>query len=182
MSGLAQGVSLLAVPWYFAKQGFSSQYNFYYGILTLFIVFWGLYAGTLVDRYSRVKVFVITNLIEFGILGFVSLLGFLHLSLNNETIFLVLGATFLGFNVHYPNMYAFLQEMTLEEDYPKVSSIIEVVGQSTSIISGALASLLLDGATFEVFAFGKVVIARWSLWEIFSLDACTYLISAFLIL
>ena len=75
ISGMAQGISLLAVPWYFAKMGLSSKYNFYYGCLTVFILFWGLYAGTLVDKYARIKVFVCANLIQFAVLACVTCIG-----------------------------------------------------------------------------------------------------------
>lgn len=181
VSGMAQGISLLAVPWYFAKNGLSAKYNFYYGCLTLLILFWGLYAGTIVDKYPRVKVFVFTNLIQFLVLFSVTLMGFYLGHLTDHSVFLVLAISFLGFNIHYPNMYAFIQEMSLEEEYPKVSSVVEIIGQTTSVASGALAAILLDGSSWDFGNLGRFTIKKWELWEIFGLDAMTYVVAIILI-
>ncbi len=181
ISGLAQGISLLAVPWYFAKQGLSSEYNLYYGFLTLFIVFWGLYAGTIVDKYARTKVFIGANLVQFIVLASIAALGFINQELDSSLVFVVLAISFLGFNIHYPNMYAFLQEMTSPEEYTKVSSAVEIVGQTTSVISGALAAVLLDGGIWNLGFEINFNIPKWELWEIFALDALTYAISIILI-
>ena len=60
ISGLAQGISMVAIPWYFVKvvsrpEFFASAYI----IITFLTLFWGLYAGALIDRYSRKKLFII---------------------------------------------------------------------------------------------------------------------------
>lgn len=181
VSGMAQGISLLAVPWYFAKMGLSSKYNFYYGCLTVFILFWGLYAGTLVDKYSRIKVFVYANLVQFLVLASVTFLGYSTHALADGWVFLVLAISFLGFNIHYPNMYAFIQEMSAEDEYPKVSAVVEIIGQTTSVVSGGLAALLLEGGVWELGFLGSFEIKRWELWEIFGFDALTYVVSILLI-
>ena len=64
ISGLAQGISMIAIPWYFVEvvsrpEVFASAYL----LITFLTLFWGLYAGTLVDRYSRKNLFIIVNLI-----------------------------------------------------------------------------------------------------------------------
>ena len=60
ISGFAQGISMLAIPWYFADiLGMSSTYAKGYAILTFISLFWSLYSGTLVDRYSRKNSFYI---------------------------------------------------------------------------------------------------------------------------
>jgi len=64
ISGFAQGVSMLAVPWYFAQLDISSQFNLLFGGVTFANIFWGLYAGTLVDRFNRKQLFLTTNIIE----------------------------------------------------------------------------------------------------------------------
>ena len=51
---------MLAIPWYFADiLGMSSTYAKGYAVLTFISLFWSLYSGTLVDRYSRKKLFYI---------------------------------------------------------------------------------------------------------------------------
>jgi hypothetical protein len=65
--------------------------------------------------------------------------------------------------------------------------MIEVVGQSTSVLSGAVGAILLSGTTTGgINLMGMHVklpfeIAQWQLWEIFMLDASTYLAAACII-
>ena len=63
VSGFSQGLTMLAIPWYFAKQNQSSTFTLAYGFITLLVLFFGLYAGTLVDKYSRKGNFLAINLI-----------------------------------------------------------------------------------------------------------------------
>ena len=76
ISGFAQGISMLAIPWYFADiLGMSSTYAKGYAILTFFSLFWSLYSGTLVDRYPRKKLFLYSNLVCSIIIGSIALFG-----------------------------------------------------------------------------------------------------------
>ena len=59
VSGVSQGISLIAIPWYIANQlGRPSLYGLLYLIVTTLTLFWGPYAGTLVDKYDRKKVMI----------------------------------------------------------------------------------------------------------------------------
>jgi len=54
ISHFAQGISMLAIPWYFAKHlNAASIFSIIYSIATFASLFWGLYAGTLIDRFPR---------------------------------------------------------------------------------------------------------------------------------
>ena len=55
----------------------------------------------------------------------------------------VFGTTMFHYSIHYPNLYAFGQEITEKENYGKLNSYIEIQGQSTSIFAGAFAAILL---------------------------------------
>ncbi len=187
ISGFAQGISMLAIPWYFASGGNMGFYNLSYGIITLIVLFFGLYAGTLVDKYSRKSNFLATNIIGGFILLLVSAFGFYMNSLSDLMVIIVFAATMLSYNIHYPTLYAFGQEITEPAYYHKLNSNIEIVGQSTSVLSGAFAALLLEGvAKGEGKLFGFQVnmpfgIEKWNIWEIFLMDAITYFIAALLI-
>lgn len=188
ISGLAQGISMLAIPWYFAQHQTSGEFNFVYAIITFLTLFWGLAAGAIVDRFKRKYVFLVTNLIEGLILSGIAYIGWSTGSLSDAMILFIFALTFFGFNLHYPNLYALSQEITLPEHYTKITSYIEIVGQSTNVVSGALAALLLSGFDHEITfgLFGKAVewsvhISPWPLYKIFTLDATTYFISLLLI-
>jgi MFS transporter, DHA3 family, macrolide efflux protein len=188
ISGFAQGISMLAIPWYFAQQGRSPQFNGIYASVTLLTLFWSLYAGTLVDRFSRKGVFLATNIIEGIVVLSVAGYGLYTGSLPIPLIILVFMATIFGFQIHYPNLYAFVQQITRPEEYSRVTSIIEIVGQSTSVMAGAIAAVLLEGVSVDKqwmlagqhfsLAF---TIPRWELYEIFLLDGSTYVVAVVLI-
>jgi len=189
ISGFAQGLTMLSVPWYFAQQSMSSQFNLMYGIVTFLTIFWGLWAGTVVDRFNRKLVFLLNNAVE----GFIVLaVAFYGLSQSGmlpvPLIMLVFTITIFGFYLHYPNLYAFAQEITKEGNYTKVNSYIEIVGQSTNVMAGALAALLLEGISWqgEWALLGQdfvinIQFEAWSLTEVFLLDGVTYIISIALI-
>lgn len=188
ISGFAQGMSMLAIPWYFAQQDLSSRFNFMYAVVTFLTLFWGLFAGTLVDRFPRKRVFLTTNLLEGIIVLGIATLGFWQQALPWYMVMLVFGITILGYQIHYPNLYAFAQEVTKKGNYQRVTSMLEIVGQSTNVGAGLLAALLLEGVDWQhTLTLGTleiplaVHIPRWTIWEIFALDGATYFISSCLI-
>lgn len=182
ISGFAQGMSMLSIPWYFAQNSQSQTFNIFYGALTLTALFWGLYAGTLVDRYPRKVVFLSTNILEGSLVGLVALLGLSGLFGGQYYgVLLVFIITMFGYYIHYPNMYAFIQEITDEQNYSKATSYIEIVGQSTTILAGGMVALMLEG--FEIKFTESIVwsMQPWSIYQIFLLDAATYFIAFFII-
>ncbi|MGB3778533.1 MAG: MFS transporter [Tunicatimonas sp.] len=188
ISGFAQGITMLSVPWYFARQGISSDFNLIYGIITGATVLWGLTAGTIVDRFNRKKVFLINNAVEGAILLSAAAYGLITGDMPTLLIILVFTTTVFGFYLHYPNLYAFAHEITKEGEYTKVTSAIEIVGQSTNVLAGAGAALLLEGINIAyAWNVGGRSIAinwqvdPWTIQEIFLMDGITYGLSIVLI-
>ena len=188
ISGFAQGISMLAIPWYFTKAQSGTYFNISYGIITAIVLFFGLYAGTLVDRFSRKSNFLANNLVCGMLILAISLGGYVQGGLSDFWVMSVFGITMLNYNIHFPTLYAFGHEITEPQFYNKVNANIEVVGQSTSILSGAFAALLIEGvAAGEGKLFGFKVnmpfeIMRWEIWEIFLLNAITYFVAAMLVM
>ena len=189
ISGLAQGISMVAIPWYFVKvvsrpEVFASAYI----IITFLTLFWGLYAGALIDRYSRKKLFIIINVVCGLSIGGIAMYGFHMTHLSDFFVILVFGVTIFNYNVHYPNLYAFGQEITESKNYGKLNSYIEVQGQTTSVLAGAFAALLLTGTqnnVLEIAGFSFVLpfdIKAWEIYEIFLMDAITYIAVIFIFL
>jgi MFS family permease len=104
ISGFAQGVSMLAIPWYFARSGEMSYYNTCYGIITFLVLFFGLYAGTLVDKYSRKANFLVSNLVAGFVLLAIAAVGFYSGSLPDILVISVFAVTMLSYNIHYPTL------------------------------------------------------------------------------
>ena len=188
ISGIAQGISLLAIPWYFTSMldepGFFGKI---YAGATLLSIPWNLYAGTLVDKYSRKNIFIWINIVSALILFGASLYGFAYEGLPVGLIAFVFTAIILNFNIHYPALYAFGQEISDPKDYGRISSIFEVLHQSTTILSGGVAAILLtgiDSAGINMLGLQlrlPIEIDSWELYEIFLLDAATYVVALILI-
>ena len=183
ISGIAQGISMIAIPWYFVEiVNRSDLFTEAYLIITFLTLFWGLYAGTLVDRYPRIRLFILVNIICGVIIAIISAFGFYSQSLPSILVILVFAITIFNYNIHYPNLYAFAQEISEPKDYGKLNSYIEIQGQSTSVIAGAMAAFLLTGIennTFNLAGFSfktNFDFEPWKIYEIFLLDAFTYLI------
>lgn len=189
VSGFAQGISMLAIPWYFSDVlDASSTFGTIYGIATFLTLFWGLYAGTLIDRYPRKNIFLCITLIGAIIIGTIALTGFISGGVPMILVGMVFCTTLFIYNVHYPTLYAFGQEISEKENYGKMNSFIEIQGQATSVISGAFAAILITGIDKELLAsigldgILNFELEAWSIHEIFLMDACTYAIAFILIL
>jgi DHA3 family macrolide efflux protein-like MFS transporter len=179
---------MLSIPLYFARNNNSGTFNFAYGLITLSTLVWGMFAGTLVDQYSRKNVFICTSLIQALMLLGVSSIGFASGSIPDLLILAVFSTTLLGYQIHYPNLYAFAQEITPSQQYARITSQLEISGQCTSVLSGALAALLLAGCQqginpglWHQLTVFLPAIEPWSLGEIFAFDGITYLVAALLI-
>lgn len=179
---------MLAIPWYFTSvTGQTGYYGWTYAFVTLLTVFWSLYTGTLIDKYSRKKIFIIINICGAILLNAVAAYGFINGVVPSFLVALIFAATVFIYNIHYPALYAFGQEITEKEHYGKTNSLFEIQGQATTIIGGAVGSLLLSGTrggTFDLLGFTVNMpfdIKPWTLHDIFLMDGITYVISIILL-
>ena len=77
ISGLAQGISMIAIPWYFIEIIDMPEFFAYsYIVITSATLFWGIYAGSLIDRYSRKNIFILTNLVCGLFIGSIAIYGY----------------------------------------------------------------------------------------------------------
>lgn len=172
---------MLAIPWYFAKHlNASSTFAAIYSIATFITLFWGLYAGTLIDRFPRKNIFLSICAVSAIVLLSVSSYGLLSGSIPMVLVATVFCFTVFNYNIHYPTLYAFGQEITEKENYSKTNSLLEVIGQSTNVLSGAMAVMLIEGINLSFGSF-SINIEAWGIQEIFFLDGCTYLVAMVLI-
>ncbi len=187
ISGMAQGISMLAIPWYFAQQEKMASFALVYMVTNLVSLFWIPYSGTMVDRYDRRKIFLFLTTICGTIIFLIGILGMQWGALPWQFVAAIFVLTFLNYAVHYPNLYAFVQEIIEPKYYGKITSYLEIQGQLTSILAGAGAALLLEGTTTGTTQFFGMTwewpfnIAAWKIHEIFLLDASTYFVSFLII-
>lgn len=184
---MAQGISMLAIPWFFAQQEKMASFAFVYMLTNLISLFWIPYSGALIDRYDRRKIFLFLTTIVGTIIFSVAILGLQLGELPWQLVAVIFMLTFLNYAVHYPNLYSFVQEIIEPEYYGKITSYLEIQGQLTSILAGAGAALLLEGTAAGTTQFFGMewdwpfTISAWKIHEIFLLDATTYFISFLII-
>lgn len=179
---------MIAIPWYFtATLGWQSSFGIFYGILTLISTVWSLYAGTLIDRYNRLKIQILYSILGFILMGLAAMAGHAQ----SIPLWIVSGIAFaftaLLYNIHYMNIYSIAQEITPTEYHNKVISYLEVQGQATTILGGAAAAILMEGSRHGHLSFFGFHIPTawtfeaWSLYKLFGLDALTYFLSIFVL-
>lgn len=188
VSSFAHGITMLAIPWYFTSVACESGlFGKVLAMATLLSLFWSIYAGTLIDRYPRRNIFLVSAFFGMLCIGAIAAYGGWNGSMPIQLVALAFVFTFFGYNIHYPNLYAFTQELAAKGDYGRVNSIIEVVGQSTSVLSGGVGALLLSGTVAgNLDLMGLRVqfpfdVRPWELSEIFALDAAAYGLAACII-
>ncbi len=183
ISGVAQGISMLAIPWYFTGVIHREElFGQVYLLITAVSLLWGLYAGSIIDRYDRRKIFLAINLSGFGMLALVTALGFVNQALPWFLVASVFATTAFIYNIHFPNLYAFAQEITPREQYGRVTSLLEIQGQISFTIAGGLAAILMKGIEHHINLFGWDVnlpfsIKPWTIYEIFAVNTITYLVA-----
>ncbi len=148
---------------------------------------WGLYAGTLIDKHSRKKLFLAMNI--FGAIALCSA-AFVAYQTNEVSMFLAMAVftcTTLIYNIYYPNLYALAQEISEPKNYMRILSMVEIQGQAATVISGGLAAVLLSGYDGKESALLDTLgiqfhFQTWKLADVFLLDGVTYFISFLLLL
>lgn len=172
---------MLAIPWYFAKYlNAASTFATIYAVATFVTIFWGLYAGTLIDRFPRKNIFIGICAASAIVLLTISSIGFISGEIPMFLVAFVFCFTLFNYNIHYPTLYAFGQEITEKKNYSKTNSLLEVMGQSINVFSGAVAILLIEGIEFNALGI-TFNIEQWQIHEIFLLDGSTYIVAMSLI-
>jgi len=189
VSGFAQGITMIAIPWYFTDiLKIPGTFGVIYFFVTIASMIWSLYGGILVDKHNRKTLFIWQNVIGSVLIGAIALYGFSTGIVPAALAAVAFMLTIFVYNIHYPNLYAFAQEISDPKDYGKITSYIEIQGQATTMIAGACAAFLLSGTGDGTFTLlGQTFeypfhIEAWPLHKILTVDACTYVLSALIIL
>ena len=183
ISGFATGITIFALPWYvvttFEDGSFMNSVTF--GVVTFLSLFWSVYIGTVIDRFNRKRIFQVLNGVDALLLITVALATRNLEQMPFVFLALVTCSTIFTFNVHYPNLYAMMQEIFEPKHYAKVNSALEMLGQFTNFF-GMLAGGLLIAGTGEIGWWPEALqFEAWTMSEIFLMDGITYGVSFVLI-
>ncbi len=179
-SGLAQGLTIIITPWYFTESlDASATFSFWYGIVTLIGLFWGLYAGVIIDQINRKKILLVINILSFIICCLVGLTDLLNVQNNHLIIFIPFTFACFYYMIFFPNLYALVQELSIQGKFGKINSIIEILSQTISILAALICGLLLSGSDifFDFFKINITNVPTWELGELFLFNGFLYLLS-----
>lgn len=171
-SGFGQGMTMIGIAWYLVETTGSAQLlgstMFTSAVLMFFI---GPYIGTLIDRFSRKKMLLIENVIGFTVLGALGVWGFFGAYAEWMLIAIYLVTTFM-YQIHYPAQSALVQEGFEPRHYNSINSLLEIEGQTASVLAGGIAGLLLNSyglhivilfnALTYLFAFGLLSTMKYT--------------------
>jgi len=159
-SSIGSGITMIAIPWMLVT---SENGNTVFGYISICMTIINFlitpFIGNLVDKMNRKKILLISEFVCFLLLTLFTLIGFIGLTYEvwHYTIIYMIGS--LYYTIFFPTMFALNQEIFNKDQYKALNGTMEVQSQLSSMIAGALASILL---------------LKWDLHYILLLDVLTY--------
>ena len=160
---IGSGITIVAIPWLLVHRSGGDQIYGYATVGTTITLFLFMpYYGAWIDRHSRKTMLLAGEF--FGMAATLSMAAVAFFS-GHVATWQLITSYFCGmmyYTLHYPAKYAFLQQIIDARHFQSLTGLLEIQGQTASMLSGGLASLLVD---------------RIPLWLILLVDAGTYLFS-----
>jgi MFS family permease len=162
-SSVGSGVTIIAVPWLLVNRpGGSQLYGWATALTTLAIFLFAPYYGAWVDRHSRKTMLLLGECFGAAATLAMAVTGLFRGEYATWQLVTVYFCGMFYYTLHFPAKFAFVQQIFAREHYQSLTSMMEIQGQTASMLAGGLASLLIDHV---------------SLTTILLLDASTYLVS-----
>lgn len=159
-ASIGSGITMIAIPWLLVTSE-NGETVFGYVALCMTVISFILtpFVGHLIDRTSRKRILVSSQMISLLMLLVFSVMGFVGASYEtwHYMIIFIIGSLYYTF--FYPTMFALNQEIFSKEQYSSLNGTMEIQGQLSSMIAGGVASLLLT---------------KWDLHYILLMNVCTY--------
>lgn len=164
-SSIGSGITMIAIPWLLVS---SNNGNEIFGYVTIGMTILSFlitpYIGSLIDSISRKKLLIVSKVVCVILLFLFSLIGFLGIRYEVWHYIIIYMIGNLYYTIFYPTMFALNQEIFNKGQYKALNGTMEVQGQLSSMIAGAVASILL---------------LKWDLQFILLLDVFTYTLAIY---
>jgi len=136
---------MIAVPWLIVQRpGGAQAFGFATAGVTLALVFLLPYYGWIVDRHSRKIVLLAGQLFGLFSTGLFLALALWRGEFETWHFVGIFTAGTLYYTIHYPALFAFNQEIFAPSQYRELAGLVEVQGQTASVIAAGLAAFLID--------------------------------------
>lgn len=159
-SSIGSGITMIAIPWLLVSSN-NGYTVFGYITIAMTIISFIItpFIGHLIDKTSRKRLLLTSKIVSLVILLLFSVIGFIGVSYEVWHYMVIYMIGSLYYTVFYPTMFALNQEIFNKEHYKSLNGIMEVQGQLSSMIAGAIASILLS---------------KWDLHYILLLDVLSF--------
>ncbi|MGD6873772.1 MFS transporter [Sutcliffiella horikoshii] len=164
-SAIGSGITMIAIPWLLVTSDNGNEVFGYVAIcMTIINFILTPYLGYLIDKISRKRMLVSSKVVSLLVLALFSGIGFLGMDyeLWHYIVIYMIGS--LYYTIFYPTMFALNQELFSKDQFKVLNGTMEAQGQLSSMVAGAIASVLL---------------LKWDLHYILFLDVCTYAIAIY---
>ncbi|WP_404448246.1 MFS transporter [Sutcliffiella horikoshii] len=164
-SAIGSGITMIAIPWLLVTSDNGNEVFGYVAIcMTIINFILTPYLGYLIDKISRKRMLVSSKVVSLVALALFSGVGFLGMDyeLWHYIVIYMIGS--LYYTIFYPTMFALNQELFHKNQFKVLNGTMEVQGQLSSMVAGAIASVLL---------------LKWDLHYILLLDVCTYALAIY---
>lgn len=143
-SGLGSGVTLIGISWHLVQQEAETGGGLGWIMLisSLVTFFLAPQMGVVIDRHSRRRILLFAQFIMVGVMSGLALLGALW-TFHVGVLSLVYIVSMVYFTVHYPALFAMVQESFGSARYQHINSLLEIEGQFSATLAGAFAAVLI---------------------------------------
>ncbi|MDP5275931.1 MFS transporter [Chengkuizengella axinellae] len=166
-SSIGSGITMIAIPWMIVTgENGASTFGIVSLILTIMLFLIAPIIGNLVDQYSRKTLLLGSEMVGFIIISLFAIIGFINGSYATWHLVVLFASGMLYYSLFYPTMFAMNQEIFEPKQYKSLNGMMEIQGQLSAVVTGGIASLLIDVIDFQ--------------W-ILLIDAITYVIAFFIL-
>jgi MFS family permease len=150
LSSIGSGITMIAIPWLLVSgEGGAVLFGYATIIMTIINFIMAPFIGQWVDRFSRKKLLVFGELAGFLVVLLFSIAGFLGMDYGYWHYMLLYGTGSFYYNLFYPGIFALNQEIFPKSVYKSLNGAMEIQGQLSSVIAGAISAMLIGQLQLE---------------------------------
>jgi MFS family permease len=150
LSSIGSGITMVAVPWLLvSERDGATVFGYATIVMTMINFIMAPFIGQWVDRFSRKKILMIGEMVGFLMVLVFAISGFMGLEYGIWHYMILYGTGSFYYNLFYPGMFALNQEIFPKTVYKSLNGSMEIQGQLSSVIAGALAAMLLGKIQLE---------------------------------
>lgn len=162
---VGSGVTLIAVPWLLIQQPGGTRFYGYATLGTTVALFLFMpYYGAWLDRHSRKAMLLAGEL--FGFFAMLAMAAWAYAAddLSTPQLMTTYFCGMLYSTLHYPAKFAFIQELFQRRHYQSLTGLMEIQGQTASMMAGGLASLWVGHVALPLLLLADALTYLFSFW------------------